>query len=469
VTRRPWHALASLALIGASCRALAQDAAPAPPPSAASAPAAVSDESAASVDADVAALIAQHGTSDAESAGTAPLRVYGFTDFGLDKYFFKHNGVGLLRPTSATTFVFGNLNLFFDAAPMPHLRTLIEVRLTLAPHGEEIELGPPLGTSYERIDTTTFDFSSPSSQSQLRLGGIFIERAYGEYTFSELFKVRWGMYLNPFGIWNLDHGSPTLIGLLLPTFISAQMIPTRLLGVHAYGSWISGSSELGYSLHVSNGRTPLDFDLTEDKAIGARLYYAKDADFGRVVIGTSGYIGTYVDQQKEINPAQATNFVNDEIYSVKTTVDYAEQVWGADVALDIGQLRVRAEGVLRWVEYSGDKSERIETADGSLQYMPNRLEWSGYVLAAYRTPWYVEPFIHIEASKKSYTLPRWAGDTRATNPEADTVFLSAGMNFQLLPYLLLKTQFVWARANQPAIASRPVDAQTIFVRVVDSF
>jgi hypothetical protein len=339
----------------------------------------------------------------------------------------------------------------------------------LAPHGEEIQLGPPLGTSYERIDTTTFDFSSPTSQSQLRLGGLFIERAYCEYEFSELFKLRWGMYLNPFGIWNLDHGSPTLIGLLLPTFIAAQMIPTRLLGVHAYGSWISGTNEVGYSLHVSNGRTPLDFDLTEDKAIGGRLYYAKEGEFGRFALGASGYVGTYVDEEKVINPAQASNFANGDIYSVNRTVDYSEQIVGFDVALDYGQLRVRSEAVLRWIEYQGDKSERIVTPDGSLQYMPNRLEWSSYGLVAYRTPWYLEPYIQLEASKKSYTLPRWAGETRATNPDVTSLFLSAGINVQLTPYLLLKTQFAWAHAIQRGPTAPSADAQTIFVRMVDSF
>ncbi|MEY4580448.1 MAG: hypothetical protein RL701_5151, partial [Pseudomonadota bacterium] len=216
-------------------------------------------------EAEAAALLTQGEDSSATSAAAPDmLRVYGFMDFGIDKFFFssQDDGLALLRPTPATTFVFGNLNLYFDATPVEHLRTMLEVRLTVAPHGEDISLGPPLGTSYERIDSTAFDFSSPSAQSQLRLGGLFIERAWSEYSFDELFKVQWGLFLNPFGIWNLDHGSPTLISLMLPTFISAQMVPTRLLGVHVHGSKFFGNSELGYALHISNGRSPLDFDLS---------------------------------------------------------------------------------------------------------------------------------------------------------------------------------------------------------------
>lgn len=421
------------------------------------------------ISAEAAALIAQQGLSDAETPGKSALKVYGFMDFGMDKYFLKHDGGGLLRPTLASTFVFGNANLYLDAAPMAHMRSLIEVRLTLAPHGEEIQLGPPLGTSYERIDTTTFDFSSPSSQSQLRLGGIFIERTFCEYTFSELLNVRWGLYLNPWGIWNLDHGSPTLISLMLPTFIAAQMVPTRLLGVHAYGAWISGSSELGYSVHVSNGRTPLDFDLTEDKAVGARLYYAREGQFGRLVLGANGYLGTYVDEEKVLTADSTSSLVSENLFNVKRTVDYAEQVLGFDAALDWHALRVRSEAVFRWIEYEGDKSERVITADGSVQYLPNRLEWSTYVVAAYRTPWLVEPYLQAELSKKSYTMPRWAGTSRATNSDFTSLFLSVGFNIQLTSYLLWKTQLVWAHAYQRDFSLNAAGGETIFVRLVDSF
>ena len=421
-------------------------------------------------EADVQALISENDISSVSERGL--LKFYGFTDFGLDKWFVSHNGVGLIRPTDATTFVFGNLNMYFDISPMERVRTLIELRFTLAPHGEEIQLGPPLGASYQRTDTTAFDFSSPTSQAQLRLSGLFIERVVTEYNFTELLNLRWGLFLNPFGIWNLDHGSPTLIGLTLPTFIAAQMIPTRLLGVQLYGAYISGGDEVAYSLHVSNGRSPLDFDLTEDKAVGGRLHYAHDWQLMRLVLGASGYFGTYVDTEKVINleaAAMSASFANDDLYSMRRTVDFSEQVLGFDVALDIGQLRVRSEAVLRWIEYNGDKSERISTPDGSVQYLPNRLEWSAYALAAYRTPLRLEPYVEVELAKKSYTLPRWAGPTRATASNYSSVFLSVDLNFQVTPYILLKSQLVWAHAYEGDITGSGADVTALFLRIVDSF
>jgi hypothetical protein len=298
---------------------------------------------------------------------------------------------------------------------------------------------------------------------------LFIERAHSEYTFSELLRVAWGLYLNPFGIWNLDHGSPTLIGLTLPTFISAQMIPTRLLGVRAYGAYIAGHAEVGYSLHVSNGRSPLDFDLTEDKALGARLHYAHDLDAGRLVLGTSGYVGTYVDAEKVINPVNASSFAGSDLYTTRTTVEFTEKILGFDAALDLGMLRVRSEGVMRWVTYEGDKAERIVTADGSVQYLPNRLEWSVYTLASLRTPFHLEPYVEAELAKKSFTLPRWAAPSRSTGANYSSLFLSVGLNVQITAYWLVKSQLVWVHAYQQEITDAGADVTTAFLRIVNSF
>lgn len=419
-------------------------------------------------EAEAAALMSEGAAPAAEStSGDELLRVYGFMDFGLDKLFGdKNSGAAVVRPTTANTFVFGNLNLYFDANPVEHLRCLAEIRFTLAPHGEETQLGPPIGTSYQRTDTTTFDYSSPSSQAQLRLGGIYIERAWSQYEFSKGLTVQWGMFLNPFGIWNLDHGSPTLISLMLPTFISAQMVPTRLLGVHAYGSQFIGNSEIGYALHVTNGRTPTDMDFSEDKAIGARLYWANEGDFGRFVLGASGYWGTFLDQQRQLdltNPGSISITLQD-------VAAYTEEVVGLDVALDVGSLRVRSEGVLRWVDYKDNKAEHSISTDGAPRYLPNRLEFSGYVLAAYRTPYRVEPYVEAEMMyHKSAVLPTWAGAGAYSTPNVAAIMLSVGLNVELTTHTAFKTQLVWDQAWNAHFKNKSTDVPILFVRLVDSF
>lgn len=413
-------------------------------------------------EAEASALLSQEATSAEVESDL--LRIYGFMDVGLDKYFLGDNdGLTVLRPTKATTFVFGNLNLYFDAKPVDHLRAMVELRLTLAPNGEETQLGPPLGVAYQRNDTTAFIYSDPTSQSALRLGGIYIERAWTEYQFSNLFKLQWGLFLNPFGIWNLDHGSPTLISLMLPEFIASQMMPTRLLGIHLHGSAFFGSSEIGYAVHVTNGRSPIDFDFTEDKAIGYRLYYANEGDFGRLVLGSSGYFGTYVDQERQYAPNRGSFF------DLVDTVDYRETVVGFDAALDIGALRVRSEAVLRWVHYYDGKAERSITQEGVLGYLPNRLEYAGYALAAYRTPWHIEPYVEIEIAHKSEVVPRWAGVGVSGDPSSISRFLSAGFNIDLTTHTIFKAQCVWDYAYKKDTKQVLNNSPFIFVRVVTTF
>jgi hypothetical protein len=417
-------------------------------------------------EAETAALLAEGSAEETIEVEDELLRVYGFMDFGMDKMFGgKNSGAAVVRPTTSNTFVFGNLNLYFDAHPVKNLRSLAEVRLTMAPHGEELQLGPPIGTSYQRADTTTFDYSSPSSQAQLRLGGLFLERVYSEYEFSKAIKLQAGLFLNPFGIWNLDHGSPTLISLMLPTFISAQMVPTRLLGVHAYGSQFVGNAELGYALHVSNGRTPTDYDFTEDKALGGRVYWAQEGDFGRFVLGASGYWGTYNDQQRALDLTSAVVKI-----SMLESVAYTEEVAGLDVALDVGGLRVRSEAVLRWIRYEDGKAERSLSTGGGERYLPNRLEFSGYVLAAYRTPYRIEPYVEAELMyNKSATLPRWAGFNAYSSPNVAALYLSVGVNVELTTHTQLKTQLVWNQAWDRRFDERNTNVPLLFVRLVNSF
>ena len=448
---------------------------PAPPPAAAGDIAAevaalraeVAELKTKQEEAEAAALLNEGAAPVTEAtSGDEALRVYGFMDFGLDKFFTgADSGVAVVRPTRANTFVFGNLNLYFDATPVENLRCLAEVRLTLAPHGEETQLAPPIGMEYVRQNTTTFDFSSPSSQAQLRLGGLFIERAWSEYEFSKAFKMQWGLFLNPFGIWNLDHGSPTLISLMLPTFISAQMVPTRLLGLHAYGSQFIGNSEIGYALHVTNGRGPIDFDFSEDKAVGGRLYWANEGDFGRFVLGASGYWGTYLDQQRGLTFAGGQASVGE-----LKTVEYTEQVLGIDAALDVGGLRVRGEAVFHWVNYEPGRVETaISTDGGPALYLPNRVEFSGYLLAAYRTPWRIEPYVEVESMiNKSAILPRWAPGGYSS-PNVAVLYLSAGINVELTTHTQLKTQLVWDQAWARNFTNKNTDVPILFVRLVDSF
>ena len=50
---------------------------------------------------------------------------------------------------------------------------------------------------------------------------------YGEYDVNEFLTVRAGRWLSPYGIWNIDHGSPAIIGVSRPYVVGAQLIASE--------------------------------------------------------------------------------------------------------------------------------------------------------------------------------------------------------------------------------------------------
>jgi hypothetical protein len=198
------------------------------------------------------------------------LHIYGFADMGAQKTFLgSHALLQSILPTKATTFMLGNVNLYFDAQPIEHWSALVEVRFTNLPDGVD-NAGSP-AQPYTRTSTGIYDITSSAIGTRVRLGAIVLERAYLQYQHNDLFSVRVGSFLTPFGIWNIDHGLPTLISLVLPQFEVNELFPTHLLGVEAFDSVHQAPWEFGYFAYVSNGRTPGQVALTEDKMFGARL------------------------------------------------------------------------------------------------------------------------------------------------------------------------------------------------------
>ena len=45
---------------------------------------------------------------------------------------------------------------------------------------------------------------------------IILERAYIQWSKLDWLGVRVGQFLTPYGIWNVDHGTPTLITMFRP-------------------------------------------------------------------------------------------------------------------------------------------------------------------------------------------------------------------------------------------------------------
>jgi hypothetical protein len=239
---------------------------------------------------------------DVEAAAEVdPLRLYGFLDFGFNRFVTSEKSqLNFLFPTKASTFLLGNINLFLDANPSPGWRSLVEIRFTNLPHGREESFATPLGDPYVRTDTRTNDFTSPALRSEVLLGSIVIERAFAEYAFTDAVKLQTGYFLTPYGIWNQDHGTPTLISLVIPAFQADEYIPSRMLGVQLHGSVYAPGWQFGYHAYVANGRGPSQVDLGDEKAFGGRVFATSLGESFKPTFGASAYYGPDTNTQKRI-------------------------------------------------------------------------------------------------------------------------------------------------------------------------
>jgi hypothetical protein len=370
-------------------------------------------------DAAVAAVASANSTDATEALVTQPLlRVYGFMDMGLQRNWGGLYDVGVTQ-TNAPTFVLGNVNLYFDANPTEHWRALAEIRYTTFPNGAET-LDP--GTvKISRQSTTVNDYTSPNSGfTTVQWGGIILERAHIDYMGSDAFNIRTGYFLTPYGIWNVDHGSPTRIMLREPLFISVGLLPERQTGVDVYGVFHALPWEFGYHAYVSNGRAPA-VDFTDDKAVGGRLTASTRRPIP-IQFGASLYYGRETDVEKSIG-------LNDGMLGIerKTIVDYTEVAGGGDVSMDIGALRLRSEFVARRVVFEPGKRPLNAGAPEA-----STTRWGGYFMAAYRLPWYgLEPLAVAEIIRYPSQLAE------------GFVYGSAGLNVYLSESTILRTQYIY--------------------------
>lgn len=357
-----------------------------------------------------------------EALVAAPLlRIYGFLDMGIQRIFAPDTSLfHAVAPTAATTFVLGNLNVYIDAQPSPDWRGLVEIRFTTLPNGVDT-LGMP-GRPYSRVDTRHFDTGAASGAARTKLGSIVIERAVVQWLHYSWLELTAGAFLTPFGIWNLDHGTPVLISLMLPQLIVGELFPTQQVGLLASGRLFAGEAEVGYHAYVSNGRTPGEFSLSEgNKLAGGRLTLSLRQPF-KLTVGMSGYFNHGVDRTREVTSFDPLRFARPEV------VAYDEIGEAFDVAADLGALRIRSELAFRQRMYEPGKRPEDTFIPGAAA--ADQADWDFYFLAAYRLPWAgLEPFVYFEAF-------------RFPNPMGDGFLIpSAGLNVHFTPSVQLKAQF----------------------------
>lgn len=361
--------------------------------------------------------------TSAEYETPEAIQFYGFMDFGLQRMFVpKSSFYREVIGTRETTFVLGNVNLYIDAKPTESLRALMEIRFTNMPNGTEVGLGGLAGT-YERQNTLIFDASDVTGLNNVRWGGIVLERAWMEYRYSDAFQVRGGQFLTPWGIWNVDHGTPTLISPVLPSMILQQAIPRQQLGLEVLGRFNKPPWTYGYHLTVSNGRQSSIVDLTDNKAVGGRLFARYSGDV-EVQMGLTGYAGQADDIVKNVTDIDPIEI------EVEQTVARDEAAVGVDLSVDIGDTRIRTEGMVSGSKYrKGLRGPAILEPEG--RYDSDRMRYNWYAILAHRIGW-AEPLLQADFEN----IPTGRGDS--------TLSAGVGLNTYFSPASHIKFYYFYA-------------------------
>jgi hypothetical protein len=386
---------------------------PPPPPKATEPGATEADAAATTALADVAA------STQAETE-TYRLNLYGFSDVTYTK---TVSAGSFGYPVSS--FYVGNLNLYASGELGDSWRTLMEVRFTYLPNGSI-----PSAQAFSPMPPPPTDTAVPDYvdlNRPLRWGGVVIERAYVERTFLSWLTLRAGQFLTPYGIWNVDHGSPVIIGVYRPFIVGDGLFPASQTGLEALGAGLVGPVEIGYHLTLSNGRGPTDTyrDMDGNKAVGWRLWARRrDADLGTLSLGFSGYRGKYTNANQVTQIDASGNFS----VVLQPTVQYDELSLGGDLKWERGGALVQSEIIMNEVAYNDAYRPAAVTFGGPPGFVPDNRRWGVYGLAGYRFQ-----FLGI--------MP-WAGGEfyDLGKQQSNVAAVWGGLNIRPTPRVVLKVQ-----------------------------
>ncbi|HEX3776718.1 MAG TPA: hypothetical protein VHV51_19735 [Polyangiaceae bacterium] len=355
--------------------------------------AASADEAGNSASANDSFTASNEETSDTDSQHR--LDLYGFADFTYQRLLLPSSNVWVRTYPSVNSFAVGNFNLYMSSNLGDSWRALAEVRFLYLPNGATT-VDPSTGAAI-RTDTTVLDYAG--FEEPIRWGGISIQRIYIEHEFSGLFKLQAGQFLTPYGIWNVDHGSPTIIGIKKPFVVSDELFPEAQVGLHLYGSYFFDPVEVGYDLTLSNGRGPVEYqDFNDDKAVGGRVYGKTDA-VGTLTVGGSFYRGGYYDRSAQYTTTTLPDGSLGVDQTYTTISRYQELSLAADVKWEYDAWLAQGEIIENETHFKpGDRPRQ------SVIRPPNGLQadyrrWGAYGLVGYRLPFVpLMPYVLVQHS-----------------------------------------------------------------------
>ena len=373
-------------------------------------------------------------TTDSDQAHT--LDLYGFADFTYQRLLIPKSNAWTSAYSGANSFAVGNFNLYMSSNLGDSWRALAEVRFLYLPNGATTA---DSSGNLNRTDTTVLDYAG--FEEPIRWGGIRIERVYIEHAFNGLFHLQMGQFLTPYGIWNVDHGSPTIIGIKKPFVVANQLFPEQQTGLQLYGSGFLDPFEIGYNLTLSNGRGPVDYeDFNDDKAFGGRMYAKTDA-VGSLTVGGSFYRGGYYDRSAKYTlTTTGGHSVVDQAYT--TLSKYEELSLGADVKWEYKSWLVQGEAIMNEANFAQGGRPRGTVVQGPQGFQADYLRWGAYGLVGYRIPVVrLMPYAIIQHA--------YSPDSPSIPPATGLEF---GLNFRPTAAVVFKLQYSDVHFSAPGAA-----------------
>jgi hypothetical protein len=408
-----------------------------------------------------AAAAAAADPAEDSSSGGDPLKIYGFMDMGVQHIWVNQEApLAHLFQVNNTSFVVGNINLYFDAQPIKHFRGLAELRFTNGPLGDIANYGGLAGT-FQRKDTFSYDSGGTAVNAPLWSGGVVLERAWIEWNEHQAFKFRIGNFFTPFGIWNEDHGTPTLISLALPQFIVQRWMPIRQTGIMIYGSAFAGDWELGYTGTLSNGRQEIsNYNFNNSFGLGGRVYARRDTGRVNTTLGLSYFTGKTRDN--EVDAVASPTGINGLSFVDKTNFAYTEHVAGADVSIDIDATRIRAEAVVHRVVYKPGQRAPGDPLYAPGSFQPDAWQESAYLLVANQLPWLgIEPYVWGEAMEE----PTIIGDCFLVGSVGLNVHFNSAIQWKTQVTRIVLTNWLLQSPYNPALNN----VSSVYSRLVMAF
>lgn len=374
---------------------------------------------------ELAALGIETGAGGAGAVDTS-LHLSGFMDVTFsgmkapDDSFFR----GMFNRHAS--FWLGNINLYVSKNITESVRTMFEVRFTYMPNGV-----PNSGFGTGLLNTSVSDYTDAGHPQ--RWGGIIMQRAHLDWELHSAAILRVGQYLTPYGIWNVDHGSPTIVPVLRPYIVGAQMFPERQTGLQLFGGYSpSAHNTFSYALTLSNGFGPLSEyrDLDNNTAFGGHLAWSFDG-LGELTLGGSWFLGKDTSAYERLIVKPGGKLSSAETISQQSNV----LALAADLQWKYEGLLVQSEVITQQREFTeAGRVGAVNVAAGNQYLAPkDATSWGFYGLMGYRLPALgVMPYV-LCTYNAVYEL--------STLTFGKALALEAGLNIRPIDAVVLKLEY----------------------------